>query len=81
MMADSVAQVIEVADAFCHLSLISLSLSDGIVDSWFSMTDRLISGAGRRKTQIHLFPNQIDGTSVPPVLSFTAHSRIYKPLD
>lgn len=78
MMAGSAAQVIEVADAFCHLSVISLSQSDTEVDSWPAMTDRLISAADARKTRIHLFPNQMDGghNTSPLSVSFTAQQRI-----
>lgn len=49
MMAGSIGQVIEVADAFCHLTVISLSQSDTYVDSWPSMRNRLISACRRKE--------------------------------
>lgn len=59
-MAGGTKQVIEAAEAFCHLCVISLSQSDTRVDSWLSMKDRPIGGADAIKTQIHLFPEQKD---------------------
>ncbi len=78
-MTGSTVQVIEVADAFCHFSVISLSQSDTQVDSQPSMTDRLISGADAGKTGIHLFPKQTDGRhnafSLLPLHSTLTHLK------